>query len=151
MKKNQPTKTAFAKYQPDTKKRVKIQSSKSPESAAKKKPIWNLKLFDLEGPWGVCKINKASTLEEIRIKLSNYSTMTWAQIEGDLNHSIEISSCIKKAQKRLIDLQLDDISNLFSFRFSGKKRLYGKKQNEIFFPVWWDPDHEICPSKLKHT
>lgn len=31
------------------------------------------------------------------------------------------------------------------------RRLYGFLLGHVFHVVWWDPDHEIWPSKLKHT
>jgi hypothetical protein len=36
-------------------------------------------------------------------------------------------------------------------RLGGEPRLYGFVDENIFHVVFWDPDHEIWPSVLKHT
>ncbi|HMH92267.1 MAG TPA: hypothetical protein VK586_14425 [Streptosporangiaceae bacterium] len=36
-------------------------------------------------------------------------------------------------------------------RFAGEPRLYGFRDRNVFHVVWWDPRHEIWPSRKKHT
>ncbi|HWD40203.1 MAG TPA: hypothetical protein VG944_15240 [Fimbriimonas sp.] len=37
--------------------------------------------------------------------------------------------------------------SLWSFRISGKERLWGLLVDEVFYVLWTDPDHKICKQK----
>lgn len=83
---------------------------------------------------------------------------TWGQLEsqkaGDRHRHIsyEIEQIVPEAQERLIDLELDDQDKIFRFRMTNKNRLYGFILTTcVFHTVWFDPTHDICPSKKKHT
>ncbi len=34
---------------------------------------------------------------------------------------------------------------------NGKQRIWGIKDRNILKVLWWDPDHEVCPSLKKYT
>jgi predicted DNA-binding transcriptional regulator AlpA len=42
-------------------------------------------------------------------------------------------------------------NDLFSLRLSSLERLWGLRSNDVFSVLWWDPNHQICPSPKKHT
>lgn len=52
---------------------------------------------------------------------------------------------------RLIELEYDDTDQISRLRVSGQGRLYGFRERERFYALWWDPQHEIYPSPKKHT
>ncbi len=86
-----------------------------------------------------------------------FESTTWAQLEGEVHHMIPdhmipVSRIIKSAQKRLEDLGHDDENSLASFHINGQQRLWAiRRSKNQFYLLWWDPDHEICPSRRKHT
>ena len=116
-------------------------------------PVWKFSIFDAEGPWGVERLARGKVLEEILEKLRNFESQTWAQIEQaeKQHHSVLTQILIKKANDRLEVLQLDDVEELFRFRLTGKQRIWGIRDRNIFKILWWDDDHEICPSQLRNT
>ena len=78
--------------------------------------------------------------------------MTWGEIEKNNNsHLIPIDEISPKAKKRLKDVNLDYLEYLFSFRVSGRERLWGNRENEAFYIIWWDPKHTVYPVQKKHT
>ena len=78
--------------------------------------------------------------------------MTWKEFKNKQNHNIPVISINKEARKRLTEIEKDDIDYLFSVRINGKQRLWGIRRDlHAFNLLWWDPKHEICPSKKKHT
>lgn len=41
---------------------------------------------------------------------------------------------------------------MFRFRLGNMERLWGVISDEdprVFYPIWWDPLHKVCPSKDK--
>ena len=84
--------------------------------------------------------------------------LSWSEIwdqktggrrRGALHKSIPVESLIPEAQARLRNLQLDDHDELFRFRLGNMERLWGVfvGGHHIFYALWWDPDHKICPSQ----
>jgi hypothetical protein len=114
-------------------------------------PVWQIGLIDLQGPCGWMKIRHKEFFDTILPKIQNFESMTWQEILGRKSHEIRVDQISKSAQKRLTELQLDDIEILVSLRLTGKQRIWGIKIQKIFKILWWDPEHEIYPSKLKHT
>lgn len=72
-------------------------------------------------------------------------------IERSGSHFIEIASLSKEATNRLIELKLDDLDGLFSFRIQGKPRIFCRTDSGYMDVLWWDPEHRVCPSPKKHT
>lgn len=112
---------------------------------------WHIGFLDLEGIWGWNKVDHKNLVEVILPQLKNFESMKWGEILNRNNHEINTSSIIKDAQKRLVELNLDDYENLISLRLRSRNRVWGIRHNNILRILWWDPDHEICPSILKHT
>jgi hypothetical protein len=117
-----------------------------------KKPAWRFHKIDWSGPWGWHKL-EANKWQEILTKLGHFETRTWTDIKSDgNNHIVNIqNSPNPEVLKRLAEIHQDDIDELFSLRFSGKERLWGILDNHILKILWWDTNHEVWPSKKKHT
>lgn len=130
------------------KKEARIADQNNPELSIEKNPIWKLDLFDLNGPWGLEKIDSVRVLKNLHEKLRNYSTRAWGEIISDNNNnaSISVKKLVRNARKRLVKLKLDDHDELFHFQLSRKERLWGFRKSNDFYIIWWDPDHEICPT-----
>ncbi len=114
-------------------------------------PVWQIGALDLEGPWGWHKIDSKLLYNTVIPKIKNFEKMRWNEILGPKNHEIKINELSKTAQKRLTVLNLDDFDSLVSLRLTGRKRIWGIKIENICKVLWWDPEHAVCPSKLKHT
>ena len=116
-------------------------------------PSWRVASMDRDGPFGWNSVSCKTFLSDIWPKLRGYEAMTWKQIHAapKKNHSTKVSSLSKKARDRLAEIEQDDLTTLFRFRLTGKQRLWGIKRDIYFDILWWDPKHEVCPSKKKHT
>ena len=118
-------------------------------SSARERPSWSFMIMDVDGPW--CFYRKAEQLRAVIDGLRPYETMTWAEIEGRRDHFIDRSTIIGDAQKRLETIRHDDVDELFSLHLGGKPRVWGIRDGSVLRLLWWDPEHQICPSHLKHT
>jgi hypothetical protein len=112
--------------------------------------IWGLSYVDLEGPWGWSRI-AVSALDRVLKFMHNLEGMRPTEIFGTKSKHIALDSLCPQAQQRLEAIELDDLDGLWELRVSGRERIWGHRQKSVFYPVWWDPRHEVCPSKKKHT
>ncbi len=117
---------------------------------------WSLALADYVGKWGfTTEVFRSEWCSKILPKLKDYEANKWTEIanatsgrsRGTRNHHVDISSLTKNARKRLKELKLDDLDQLYSLRFESRKRLYGVVHGHVFKIIWYDTSHEICPSK----
>ena len=117
-------------------------------------PVLSIAIFDVDGPWGRDQIEQSGALwSDVFPKLKNYESMTWGDILRDKhrNHAVPVDQLIKSARERLLGIKQNDVDELFRFRLSGEMRVWGIRDGRVFKILWWDPNHEICPSVLKHT
>jgi len=130
-------------------------TKENPESHNREKIAWQLRIADLDGPWGWNKLDSSTWWKEIHPKLRDYESMTWGEIlsasggraRGNNSHLVPIEELCKDAQRRLTELKQDDISDLFSLRLKGKARLWGIPDGRVLRVIWYDPEHEVCPSE----
>jgi hypothetical protein len=117
------------------------------------RPIWSFAALDLSGPFGWSLLEREN-FEPLLTRLRAWESMTWSQIamEGKKrNHSIKVADCSAAAQRRLVEISLEDIDELFSMGVQGRPRVIGILDRNVFKFLWWDPEHLVCPSELKHT
>jgi len=112
------------------------------------KPSWRFSTVDLEGDFAWPK----SRNEELEIisKLHSFDSMKWTEIEGLDHHFLSPEKLSKKAKKRLEEIHKDDSADsLFSFHLQGLPRIICIRINNIGNLLWFDPKHEVCPSRKK--
>jgi hypothetical protein len=108
---------------------------------------------DVDSDWCLTKISTGDHKSLLK-KIKDFETMTvneafvQAQEPGK---DYPLSSLIGGALRRLEDLQLDDQPEISRLRVGGKQRLYGFREENRFYVIWWDPEHEVCPSHLRNT
>ncbi len=139
-------KTSFTPNPTKTPKSINLPSSDSNHIS------WRFSKVDRDGKWK-CSLNalgEDKTKEIIR-KLKDFDSMTWGDFKGKRRHSIPVNTISREAKKRLEDIQRDDIDVLFSVGISGKERIWGVREGDVFSILWWDPEHEVYPSTLKNT
>lgn len=126
------------------KKIVRTQDVQQPPS-----PSWRFSTVDNDGPFAWP--SGTETENQILQKLRQFDSMRWPEIVGSDHHAIGIDRVSKEAQNRLAKIQQDDLDEVFSFHFSGKTRIIGIREMNVIKLLWWDPEHQVCPSVKKHT
>ena len=141
-------------------KRTRLDTTPSPKKKAKsssitptqkRKLVWKVTKIDDNFKWGWNQITCPYFLRNIWEKMRNFETMTWGDILGRDHHEILVFNITSKAQKRLKELGHDDEEILVSFHITGLQRIWAIRSKEQAYLLWWDPNHEICPSYRKHT
>lgn len=114
-------------------------------------PVWRVSTIDTEGRWGWHQMDSDTVWNDIHKKIISFESMTWVEIYKGGSHEVPITDLCPQAKRRLSEIKLDDIDDLFSLRLTGKKRIWGIKDRNIFKILWWDPNHEVCPSPKRYT
>ena len=97
--------------------------------------------------------------KEVLWKMVDYSSMTWGEVKRQTHddgkskhHFLTPGSLSIGAVERLKAKDLEEFSDyIFSFALQNKIRIVGIRNGEKFHVLWYDPNHEICPSKMRHT
>ncbi|HEX6751898.1 MAG TPA: hypothetical protein VF092_31680 [Longimicrobium sp.] len=114
-------------------------------------PVWAFRIVDIGGPWCWTTMS-AKEAESVLRRLGSYESMTWREIDGPTgSHGVDFGSLAKKARDRLEAIEQDDAAEYFSLRIDGPGRVWGIREEHVMRILWWDPNHEVCPSRLKHT
>ncbi|MBR7927158.1 hypothetical protein KBI51_03070 [Aerococcaceae bacterium zg-ZUI334] len=153
--KNNQKRTSFENKKTSKKSRVK----ENPESFFDNNPTWKFDMVDFDhSKWNIesCDLNRSQLFKKLR----DFERMKWRDIiqtyggknRGTNHHYIDFRDMIQEAQERAKELNIvEHTDRLFSLRLQGKIRLFGILTDGIFRIVWYDNDHDICPSKLKNT
>lgn len=135
---NQPTPQKVAKFATDPKVRGG--------------PIvWRFSHADMGGPFAWCAIPDDATFCAVVNRLANFETMTENEITQGGSHSIELHRLSKAARDRLQEISHDDLDSLYSLRIKGAERVFCIHHGGTMRVLWYDPDHQVCPSTKKHT
>lgn len=120
---------------------------------------WSDEKKDLEDAWswGQSRDWRGPIWDTVLLPfLHEYKNKKWHEIENeksgdDKRHkSYELSSICKEAYDRLEYLKLEDMDEIFRFRIGSKPRFYGFRIQHIFFALWWDAEHRVCPSDIQN-
>ena len=108
---------------------------------------WQLGHGDFDGPFSLKEI-RDEDLKLVWAKLQLLEGMSLDTLIAKGNHPTDIEKITEKAQNRLVELKLDDVE-LWSFPITQRKRLWCIKSGDVFELLWFDPKHEVFPSKYK--
>lgn len=122
-----------------------------PENGNDATITWRFSMLDLDGPWGWSSF-QADHAVSLREKSAEWERLKHGELFGrGGNKRIPAQNLCREAQRRLVELKLDDYGHLWELHIKGKPRLWGLRTGHIFYPIWWDPEHTVCPSKLRNT
>jgi hypothetical protein len=123
-------------------------SGVNPESYMHLNPAWRFRATRMKDPFGWHTVDRAQSLEVLNL-LKNLETMTWFEIlikDKGRNHTISANELSKPAQTCLEGDWQGGADEVTSLRLTNKKRVFGILDQGVFHILWWDPEHEACPS-----
>jgi len=95
--------------------------------------------------WGWDKLGILDFFDIIIDRFNDYETMTWQDISKRKNcHPMPVQDICGKAQSRLWDMQ-KDIDMLYQVDISEIGRIFGYRERALFYLIWHDPAHTVCP------
>jgi G3E family GTPase len=127
-------------------------------SSDKEKIHWCFDRLDTDGKFAFDLSRKDFDHHKVLEKIIAYSNMTWAEVKMQTHdqhnkskhHFLDVSKLSPEARERFHAKRLEEYADsIFSFSLQNKLRIIGIRRLEKFFVVWYDPNHEFCPSTKK--
>jgi len=98
-----------------------------------------------EEEWGWDYVEMKKFFDKCLKHLQLYETMTWMRIkEEDHCHPVSLKDIVPRAQNRVIS-KYGELDNLWQVKAEGRCRLFGCKEGQIFYLIWHDERHTVCP------
>ena len=119
---------------------------------------WSTERKDVLGrwSWGARRWTRKVWKLEMLPFLLDCEKKKWFELEleksdGDKKHKgYVVNKICSEAQRRLLEIKLDDLDHIFRFRLSNKQRMYGFLIQHVFYVLWWDPEHNIYPTNVQN-
>lgn len=120
------------------------------EGASSARIGWRFNLADTEGPWAITPEVWAGLREHLKW----FETMTMHELfdkgeEPGKDYALDRGFPNGEAGRRWARLGLDDQDRVSRLRRGGPIRIYGLRVANVFHVLWWDPRHEIWPSRSR--
>lgn len=107
----------------------------------------SLRKLDFEGPFGWGRASAEDFCAALK-RLRELEGLAWREIlnhQGRNNHPIQVSRLTSDAQDRLRELREEEYDELYSFRVTGRYRIWGIRVDQTCFLLWYDPNHLVYP------
>ena len=130
------------------KKQLKRPYQGKPLDADNPTVVWGFGLLDLDGEWGWGNLSGAQA-KAVLLKCQHWERQTQTEFfKGGKkgNKRIPLENLSPKAQGRLRKIERDDLDELWEIHVSGLQRIWGTRLGHVFYLLWWDPEHTVCPS-----
>ena len=90
-------------------------------------------------------------LKDVVKELQSYEGLNWQKIREKSihNHPWKLQELPGDLQKRLIELHLDYLSELYQLALDSNCRIWGFKDIATLFLIWYDPHHRGYKTKAK--
>ena len=128
-------------------------------SSDSKQVCWRFDKLDMDGKFAFDLSRTDFNHREILDKIIAYSNMTWDEVKKQTHdrknkskhHFLDMDALSADAIARIRAKHFEDRyqDSIFSFAFKNRLRIIGIRDGEEFHVVWFDPNHEFCPSKEK--
>ncbi|MGC9984096.1 MAG: hypothetical protein ABSF35_10725 [Polyangia bacterium] len=139
---------SFKRAPPHLDKQPRI--AENPDAFHDKRPVWRLGRIDVAAPILGWNLADGCALHRIREKLSAFESMTFRDIIKGGSHDVEVWRLSREAKERLRDTQVTEES-LISLRIAGRERVWGIRDGNVVYILWWDKNHAVCPSEKNNT
>jgi hypothetical protein len=104
----------------------------------------------MDGDWGFSDVGCSIIWKQIIPFLHQIETRTWGELYGGRdtsNHPMPVEKIEDEAKARLSEIGRDEFETLFQLNVRGGIRLWGIRDRQIFYLLWYDPKHTVYIQK----
>lgn len=131
----------------------KITSVDANLSADKQTLVWSFDKTDRNDHFRFCCDRDDMQHDQLLSHIMEYSKRTWASIKLDTHdkgnkskhHFLDYDELSACAKARVAAMHIED--DIYSLALTNKLRIIGIRDGRVFRAIWFDPEHEFCPSK----
>lgn len=132
--------------QPEAAVALGEKNAKITDPAIEGRPLaWRFSGRDGGGPYSWETLSEPSKFKAVLERLHEFETKQWSEIIDAGCHPIPKGQLCRDAQRRLSEIERDDLDELMSFRISGPERVWAIREQNIMRVLWWDPEHKVYP------
>jgi hypothetical protein len=102
----------------------------------------------MEAPFGWHEFSRDDMMRVHR-HLAQLESQTWNDIlviGNRNNHAIAAGDLSSEARKCLKQAWQGGVDEVISLRLTARERIFGIMDQGTLHLLWWDPDHQVCPS-----
>lgn len=105
----------------------------------------------MDGPFGWSRISGPDLLS-VKDRLMALERMRWSEIldRRTGNHQPKVILISATAQGRLDELDIV-VERLVSLRLTNTERIWGIREEAVCSMLWWDPEHQVWPTRQRNT
>ncbi|WP_242497881.1 hypothetical protein [Microbacterium protaetiae] len=134
--------------------RVPKAATPVPSDENQRKVRFLFDLVDHDGDWSLLDISKEDHSRLLDV-MAQVEQMTAGELfkpgQRLCKTYSDMAACPNsKATDRLVN-RYEGLDHMVRLEIDGVKRLYGVRAGHEFHIIWWDPKHEVWPSKLHNT
>jgi len=97
--------------------------------------------------WGWVDFSFRDFISVVFRRFCDFETMTWQEITKRTScHPMPITEICSRAQVRITQLH-PDVDILHQLDTSELGRVWGWRDRSMFYLIWYDPKHTVCPFK----
>lgn len=143
--------------------RVTSRSARNPKSisivdasisADKQTLVWSFDKVDRNDHFRFCCDREDMIHNQLLEYIMQYSGRTWASIKLDTHdksnrskhHFLNYDELSRTAKDRVAAMHIEE-DDIYSLALTNKLRIIGIRDGRVFRAIWYDPEHEFCPSK----
>ncbi|MGW2920371.1 hypothetical protein ACWDBF_21270 [Streptomyces angustmyceticus] len=119
-------------------------------SSSTDRVCWRFTHLDREGPWGLAGLDHEAILTLLG-EMVKFESQTINELfhRGEWPGKCHDVPALpnRVALARLEAMGLPDMTKIWKLRIGGPGRLWGFLVGNVFHVIWWDPRHEVWPSK----
>ncbi len=114
--------------------------------------VWSFDKIDINGHFHFNCDRLDMKHRDLLYYIFQYSARTWGSIKRDTHddgkskhHFLNYDKLSSHAKDRIAFMQIED-DNIYSLALTNKLRIIGQRDGRVFRAIWFDPEHEFCPS-----
>lgn len=112
---------------------------------------WRFQMLDLDGPhsWLTLQGTQRRGVLDKMAEFERNTAEAWVSQGHGANKRLKripVENLCADAQQRLRQIKRDDLDVLWEFRLTGSQRIWCVRYDETMWLLWWDPNHEVCPT-----